>query len=105
MFADRHHGRYLHRTSLLLREQVRQAVPSNRDAIDRHVRVVSRWRRPAARERQRNRTASHVLGLTQCQSTRRPCGMSSRMFPWDLRLVCRLVRVRVPTVGAQGADT
>ena len=42
------------RTSLLLREQVRQSVPFN-SAIDRHLRVVSRWKRPATRERQRNR--------------------------------------------------
>ena len=38
--AGRHPGRYLHRTCLLLREQVLDGVTADKNAIDRHLRVV-----------------------------------------------------------------
>ena len=40
MCAGRHPGRYPHRTFLLLREQVLEVVPADKNAIDRHLRVV-----------------------------------------------------------------
>ena len=125
MYTDSHPGRHLHRTSLLPWEQALEGVTADKNAIDRHLRVVLDGDGPrlvssrAAVTTERLRRVGSILYTRQfgerllrelllchgglrtslCRNTRKACGALSRYLPWAVRegLVCRHDRDRVQT--------
>ena len=124
LFTGRHRGWYLHRTSHLLRQQMRQDVPFNRNAIDRHLRLFSmetvrdsrvsaklwlvrscdEWAASSSEVRELLLSHGCLRELTKETSGTLPAGQQPSgwrhvrtLEDHVACLVCRFARVRVPT--------